>query len=637
MISGGFKINAKISMQIVYYWAALTLGPLLLATGVSLAGIMANLFTKPTIHDIRIIEDSVWMVGKNGAIYTCDRDLSEYNKFSLTRVNLDDQMNYVLDTGLNESVMQVNTEDLINTEVTRKMLNKANFHSIFNSGKYIWIISKGGIILYSHNNGETWHIVRLLIKGPTKKFTGLKLNDISFIDQETGFIVATGGYLLRTDNGGKNWKTTEIKYSYMRRDLLSVDFNRIIFKSKKFGYVVCGRGSILITDDGGKQWVQHEIPEAVIKKHFANIFDAAFGENGETWLAGGNGLILYKKNVKGKWLIRNHGDNNIIKIISLGHGNAVAISENSQLLYTNNEGEYWQRHKMEYWKFYALARVEERVIAAGENMMTFLSVHSKEGITNWQNKFGGSNIFYSIINFFAPFVVIWIMFIFGFATLPNTKVPVFPASIGAALTGAVWVLFIFGFIFYVRVFSSGTQAIYGALAAIPLFLLMLYASSIILLYGAELTFVLQHPEIYMTEKGLESLQKEKKLFFPGIELLTIIFKNFDQGNKPIKKEGFQKLANISTNELNRLLTIFEEKQYITVNKENEWLPLKPAKFISLEDVFNAIQEVSHVIPEYDDKNEFKQFLKQHFDDYSNYRKERFEKITLEELTEKYKV
>ena len=122
-----------------------------------------------------------------------------------------------------------------------------------------------------------------------------------------------------------------------------------------------------------------------------------------------------------------------------------------------------------------------------------------------------------LINFFAPFVFIWLLFLLAYKTLPNIRVPFKQASIGAAFTGSVWVIFILLFIIYIKAFAKSTFAIYGALASIPLFLLMVYASSLIILYGAQVAYTLMHPETYASLKKTfletEDLQVYYGIFF----------------------------------------------------------------------------------------------------------------------------
>ncbi len=81
---------------------------------------------------------------------------------------------------------------------------------------------------------------------------------------------------------------------------------------------------------------------------------------------------------------------------------------------------------------------------------------------------------------------------FIYVMVPARRVPVRAALIGALSASIAFDAAKSGFAFYVRNVST-YQMIYGALAAVPLFLIWIYVSWIILLAGAALTATLSDP------------------------------------------------------------------------------------------------------------------------------------------------
>ncbi|WP_025733067.1 YihY family inner membrane protein [Carnimonas nigrificans] len=75
--------------------------------------------------------------------------------------------------------------------------------------------------------------------------------------------------------------------------------------------------------------------------------------------------------------------------------------------------------------------------------------------------------------------------LFVYMVIPNTRVRLAYAAIGAAVTALLIELAKFGFSLYVANFPS-YQLIYGAFAAVPLFLLWIYVTWLIVLLGAEI-------------------------------------------------------------------------------------------------------------------------------------------------------
>ena len=93
----------------------------------------------------------------------------------------------------------------------------------------------------------------------------------------------------------------------------------------------------------------------------------------------------------------------------------------------------------------------------------------------------------------APYLLMIGLFLFVYVYMPNTRVKLVPALIGAVTAGALWAMV--GAMFTrIVVYSTKTMAVYAGFAVVLLFLLWLYLSWLILLLGAQLSFYLQHPE-----------------------------------------------------------------------------------------------------------------------------------------------
>ena len=75
---------------------------------------------------------------------------------------------------------------------------------------------------------------------------------------------------------------------------------------------------------------------------------------------------------------------------------------------------------------------------------------------------------------------------FVFYFIPNAKTRFRDVWVGAILTGLLWRATFFGFAWYIK-HNSRLTMIQGSIAAVVVFLLWVYVSSIILLYGVEFT------------------------------------------------------------------------------------------------------------------------------------------------------
>lgn len=83
--------------------------------------------------------------------------------------------------------------------------------------------------------------------------------------------------------------------------------------------------------------------------------------------------------------------------------------------------------------------------------------------------------------------------------MPNTRVRFGPAIAGSAVSVALWILAKRAFFVYVE--RVAHKSLYGAMGALPLFLLWMYLSWAIFLLGAQLTAVLNDPRILLAGTG----------------------------------------------------------------------------------------------------------------------------------------
>lgn len=87
-----------------------------------------------------------------------------------------------------------------------------------------------------------------------------------------------------------------------------------------------------------------------------------------------------------------------------------------------------------------------------------------------------------------PFLTTATAFTLLYALVPDCHVRLRHACAGGVLAAVLFELAKFGFGFYVR--GTGTEQIYGALAVLPLFLVWIYTSWVIVLFGAHFTYCL---------------------------------------------------------------------------------------------------------------------------------------------------
>lgn len=112
--------------------------------------------------------------------------------------------------------------------------------------------------------------------------------------------------------------------------------------------------------------------------------------------------------------------------------------------------------------------------------------------------------FSSFILWLVPYVMSLLAFFILYLVVPNLKVQVRHALWGALLATVLFEFFKRGFALYVSEFPS-YQALYGALALVPILFIWVYLSWLVVLLGAELTALLQQrAELEAAEESGES-------------------------------------------------------------------------------------------------------------------------------------
>lgn len=101
-----------------------------------------------------------------------------------------------------------------------------------------------------------------------------------------------------------------------------------------------------------------------------------------------------------------------------------------------------------------------------------------------------------------PFILAVIAFTILYVAIPNCRVPARYAFLSGIIAGLLFEVAKYGFAFYLKSFNT-YQVIYGALAAVPVFLLWIYLSWLIILFGAELCHSMTYHLNYVGDTKLD--------------------------------------------------------------------------------------------------------------------------------------
>ena len=112
------------------------------------------------------------------------------------------------------------------------------------------------------------------------------------------------------------------------------------------------------------------------------------------------------------------------------------------------------------------------------------------------------------VSYFVPYILIIFAFTVLYIFIPNTKVRLRSALVGAIVAGVIWQTV--GWLFSSFVSNANYTAIYSAFAALFFFMIWIYISWSILLTGASIAFYSQNPEFRLRTRNLLSLSNRMK-------------------------------------------------------------------------------------------------------------------------------
>jgi len=188
---------------------------------------------------------------------------------------------------------------------------------------------------------------------------------------------------------------------------------------------------------------------------------------------------------------------------------------------------------------------------------------------------------------FAPYALMIVLFVFVYTYLPNTRVRLVPASVGALFGGLVWVAV--GALFArIVVYSTQTAAIYAGFAVVLLFLIWLYLSWLILLVGAQLSFYVQHPEhlrIGHEDVPMTNALRERL----ALSVMALVGERFIAGGERWDVSGLAERLDVPGTVLGEVITALAAHGLILDADDDTVAPARDLGGIPLASILDAIR------------------------------------------------
>jgi membrane protein len=265
----------------------------------------------------------------------------------------------------------------------------------------------------------------------------------------------------------------------------------------------------------------------------------------------------------------------------------------------------------------------------GTIILAFLMVNTLEGVVNriWRSEHRRSLtqkfvVFYATATI-GPFILAtslyqaarfgltsgWSGFVFSFGAtlagffllnyfLPATKVRARAAFVGSAAATILFELAKHGFSLYVSGFAfERYSGIYGALAVMPLWLVWIYYSWLVVLFGIELTYAVQNVHLIQrldrrTASSLETEILERVNGVVATRVMVAVCRAYATGDKVLARDAIADRFDLSDDAVDRLLVRLKDAGLVLEVEGDAvgLIPARPPGELTVADVLGAFRD-----------------------------------------------
>lgn len=188
-----------------------------------------------------------------------------------------------------------------------------------------------------------------------------------------------------------------------------------------------------------------------------------------------------------------------------------------------------------------------------------------------------------------PVALVVAAFTFIYVFMPNTRVRVRSAFVGALFAGGLWQIAGWGFTSFV-VSSAQYTAIYSAFAALIFFMLWLYVSWLVLLIGSSVAFYHQNPHhlSLVAEKQKLSVRMAERL---SLALLVEIVTDYVSGVIRPTTEMLSARLRLRADTADELISVLARAGLIVATNETpaRWLPAQAPESLMVAKALTVIR------------------------------------------------
>lgn len=335
----------------------------------------------------------------------------------------------------------------------------------------------------------------------------------------------------------------------------------------------------LLKREGGQQQIEKLLNTFVAKvaPQLDLVSKTGSGENGKQKVV--ESITAYINNVSSGTL----GATATIALVFVAISLLSTIEATVNDIWGVTQGRSWFARVVQYWALITLGPIF-LLLAMGLNVGSHFETPQK--FLNVNPFLGG------LISQILPAIMLILAFSGFYQLMPNTKVKWQAALVGGIVGGLLWHLNnVFSVVYLGQVVRN--SQIYGKLAIVPVFLLGIYFSWLIVLFGAQVAYAYQNRRAYIQERQTENVNQRGREFV-ALRLMTFIAQEFHCGKRPPTSAQIAESLCVPSQLISKVIDpLLKTKLLLEVASktadEKAYAPAKPLDQISYQDILDAMR------------------------------------------------
>ncbi|SHK31251.1 membrane protein [Desulfatibacillum alkenivorans DSM 16219] len=216
-----------------------------------------------------------------------------------------------------------------------------------------------------------------------------------------------------------------------------------------------------------------------------------------------------------------------------------------------------------------------------------------EAYTQWAFLQNVGDIIQFTLLFFLPFAMIWVLFSCLYIFMPNGSVSWTSGIVAGIVAGSAFQLFQRFYIEF-QVGVARNNAIYGSFAALPLFLIWLYMSWVIVLFGAEIAFAHQHSR----DNDFSPTLRKTSFFlkkYAALQIMELIVHSFTAGDGQHTEDQISYILDLPRSLTAEVLAMLQQAGLVvpvkSSNKHPAYLPGMDPDALTTQLVLERLEQV----------------------------------------------